>query len=161
MGRGEAYKYHILSTGTTASELIPALKATKTGVVDTYERDPSQGIFDTLLCVRILCSVPEMERTIGELYGLLRPGGRLLITEHVVNPWRKAKGSVVGRLAQAIYQLLGWRWFMGGCSLDRDTDGALRRAAEKDGGWEISELESSFEWSALPYVSGFLIKKTL
>lgn len=101
-----------------------------------------------------------MERTVHELYELLRPGGRLLITEHVVNPWRTAKGSIVARFVQAFYQLLGWSWFIGDCSLDRDTERVLRSAAETDGGWDSIELERSFGWSAMPYISGTLVKKS-
>lgn len=95
----------------------------------------------------------------GELYGMLRPGGRLLVTEHVVNPWRRAKGSFVGRVVQGIYQVLGWSWFIGDCCLDRDTEAVLRAAADGDGGWERVELERNFEWSAMPYISGVLVKK--
>lgn len=152
-------KYHIVPTGVAARELIPALRATGTGVVDAYDADARAGIFDTILCVRVLCSVPEMERTVRELYGLLRPGGRLLVTEHVVNPWRRAKGSVVGRVVQGLYGVLGWSWFIGDCCLDRDTEAVLRAAADGDGGWERVELERSFEWSAMPYISGVLVKK--
>ncbi|KAJ5836545.1 hypothetical protein N7447_002571 [Penicillium robsamsonii] len=152
-------KYHIVPTGVAAGELIPALRATGTGVVDAYDSDARAGIFDTILCVRVLCSVPEMERTVGELYGMLKPGGRLLVTEHVVNPWRRAKGSLVGRIVQGIYQILGWRWFLGDCCLDRDTEAVLRAAADVDGGWESVELERAFEWSVMPYISGVLVKK--
>jgi SAM-dependent methyltransferase len=156
---GIASKYHILPSGVAASELLPALRDTNTGVVDRYDADPRAGIFDTILCVRVLCSVPEMERTVGELYGMLKPGGRLLVTEHVVNPWQRAKGSLLGRIMQGFYQVIGWSWFVGDCCLDRDTERVLRGAADVDGGWESVELESAFEWSALPYISGTLVKK--
>ncbi|KAJ5562636.1 hypothetical protein N7461_001397 [Penicillium sp. DV-2018c] len=156
---GLSSKYHILPSGVAARDLLPALRETKTGVVDAYDADPRAGIFDTILCVRVLCSVPEMERTVGELYGLLKPGGRLLVTEHVVNPWRRAKGSLLARIVQGFYQAVGWRFFIGDCCLDRDTEGVLRRVADVDGGWESVELESDFEWSALPYISGTLVKK--
>ncbi|KAI2793748.1 hypothetical protein POX_a00332 [Penicillium oxalicum] len=152
-------KYHILSCGAASSELIPALEGTGSGVVDAHRTNGS-GIFDTILCVRVLCSVPQMEQTTRELYALLKPGGRLLVTEHVVNPWRTAKGSLLARMAQAIYMMLGWRYFIGDCCMNRDTERALRQAADEDGGWESVQLERSFGWSALPYISGELIKKT-
>lgn len=148
---GISSKYHILSTGVAAADLIPALRDSGLDV-------GSDGIFDTILCVRVLCSVPNMETTVRELYGMLKPGGRLLVTEHVVNPWRRAKGSLLARLVQAVYQLLGWSWLIGDCALDRDTEGALRSAAG-DEGWESVELERNFEWSAMPYISGVLVKK--
>lgn len=150
---GLADKYTILPCGVAATELIPAL-------ADVGLDVDSGGVFDTILCVRVLCSVPEMERTVRELYSLLKPGGRLLITEHVVNPWRSAKGSLAGRLAQAVYQCLGWSWYIGDCHLDRDTEKVLRVAAERDGGWESVQLDRCFEWSAMPYLSGILVKKS-
>ncbi|KAF3027378.1 hypothetical protein E8E15_007884 [Penicillium rubens] len=42
-------KYHIVPTGVAADELVPALRATGTGVVDAYDTDPRAGIFDTIL----------------------------------------------------------------------------------------------------------------
>jgi SAM-dependent methyltransferase len=156
---GLASKYHILGCGAAASGLIPALRETKTGVTDAYDVDTDNGIFDTILCVRVLCSVPEMERTVGELYALLKPGGKLLVTEHVVNPWRSAKGSLLARVVQGVYMMLGWSFFVGDCCMDRDTEGALRRAADCDGGWESFDIQRSFAWGAMPYISGTLVKK--
>lgn len=152
-------KYHILHCSAASSELIPALDATGTGVTDAH-KCTGGGIFDTIVCVRVLCSVPELERTSRELYALLKPGGRVLVMEHVVNPWRTAKGSVIARIAQGVYQMLGWSFFIGDCCLDRDIEEVLRRAADGDGGWESVQIERSFGWSTLPHISGALVKKS-
>lgn len=156
---GVGSKYHILPCGVAADELLPALQQDSPELLATYDANRTAGIFDTIICVRVLCSVPQMERTTGELYKLLKPGGRLLIVEHVVNPWRSAKGSLAARVAQAVYMFLGWRFYIGDCCMDRDTEAALKKAADIDGGWENVELESHFEWSAMPYMSGVLTKK--
>lgn len=147
-------KYHILTSSVEASELVPALE--KEGVI---VNNSSNGLFDTIICVRVLCSVPNPEKTIAELYSLLKPGGRVLVTEHVVNPWRTAKGSVVARVMQRVYQALGWSLFLGDCRLDRDTERLLKGAAAEDGGWETVELDRWFGKTVLPYISGFLVKK--
>ena len=42
----------------------------------------SEGM-DTILSIKVLCSVPEPERMTRELYRLLKPGGQLLLSEHV------------------------------------------------------------------------------
>ncbi|CAI7645314.1 unnamed protein product [Penicillium pancosmium] len=160
VAEGISSKYHILPCGAAASQLLPALRESGTGVTESYDSDSRNGIFDTIICVRVLCSVPEMERTVNELYGMLKPGGKLLVTEHVVNPWRTAKGSVLARVVQSVYQLFGWSFFIGDCALDRDTEGALLRAASVDGGWEVVDLEKNFAWSVMPYVSGTLVKKS-
>ena len=54
---------------------------------------------------------------------------------------------------------LGWRYFAGGCCLDRDIGRELVEVARKDGGWGKVELEESFGWNPLPYVSGTLVKR--
>lgn len=156
---GLAEKYYVLPCGVASSVLVPALRGTDTGITDAYDLDSGNGVFDTILCVRVLCSVPNMEETVRELYGLLKPGGRVLVLEHVVNDWRTTKGSILARFMQGLYQVLGWPFFIGDCCLDRDTERALRAAAECDGGWDVVELEKGAEWSAMPYLSGFLVKK--
>lgn len=149
-------RYHVLSCGVSAPELVPELW--RHGLI-RGEGEGEGGVFDTIICVRVLCSVPNLEQRVKELYTLLRPGGKLLFVEHVVNPWQTAKGSVVARLVQSIYQVLGWSWFMGDCCLVRDTEGVLRRVADGDGGWRVVDVERSFGWSAIAYVSGVLVKR--
>lgn len=152
-------KYHIVPSGAEKEALLPALD--RLGVSVAGE---GGGIFDTIICVRVLCSVPDPARTIADLYSLLRPGGKMLVVEHVVNPWprqNRKKGSFLARLMQALYSMLGWSFFMGDCHLDRDTTGYLLQAAEKDGGWESVELEHRWEWSAMPYISGVLVKRAV
>lgn len=157
---GLSEKYHVLPCGVASSVLLPALRGTGTGVTEAYDSDPGNGVFDTILCIRVLCSVPEMEKTVRELYGLLKPGGRMLVLEHVVNDWRTAKGSIFARFLQGLYQVIGWSYFIGDCALDRDTERVLRGVAEADGGWNVVELEKTAEWSTLPSLSGVLVKKS-
>ncbi|EAW12853.1 class I SAM-dependent methyltransferase [Aspergillus clavatus NRRL 1] len=155
---GLAGKYTVLPCGAAAAELVPELR--RVGLVaDEQGGVPEGGVFDTIICVRVLCSVAEVEKTVGELYALLRPGGKMLVVEHVVNPWRTAKGSVLARVMQAVYMALGWGLFIGDCCLDRDTERVLRGAARADGGWESVELDRWFGRSPLAYISGVLVKK--
>ncbi|KMP03217.1 hypothetical protein CISG_09446 [Coccidioides immitis RMSCC 3703] len=150
---GLSSKYQILHCGAEPQSLIPALD--KAGF-----KELGSGVFDTIICVRVLCSVPRPEETIQGLYRLLKPGGKLLIAEHVVNPWCTRQGSIVGRLAQLFYTLLGWPFFMGSCDMNRDTGKMLRKAAERDGGWASDTLKTSFAWGPMPYVSGILVKRS-
>ena len=140
-------KYHILASTADKKELLAALA--KEGV-----KPSSQGVFDTIVCIRVLCSVPNLDETARELYSLLRPGGEMIVVEHIKNPWTK-NGSIPARLAQIIYTALGWKFFMGGCDMSRDTAPILKRA----GPWEAIDLKTHFEWAALPYVSGTLTKR--
>jgi SAM-dependent methyltransferase len=146
-------RYQILPCSAEPQALFPALE--KVGFSDL-----EHGVFDAIVCARVLCSVPRPEETIRGLYRLLKPGGKLLVCEHVVNPWLTRKGSMFARAMQLVYGLLGWSFFVGDCHLNRDTEKMLRDAAMGDGGWGVVDLETSFTWSTLPYVSGTLIKRT-
>ena len=85
------------------------------------------------------------------------PEEKLLVVEHTVNAWRTRKGSLIARMLQTVYMLLGWSYFVGDCSLTRDTEGMLR----KDGArrWESIDIERHFGRAVITYISGVLVKK--
>jgi SAM-dependent methyltransferase len=114
----------------------------------------SDGIFDEICCTRVLCGVPHPAQTIKSLYTLLKPGGRMVICEHVANPWR-TEGRVAARFMQLVYTLLGWPFFMGGCELQRHTPDYLRDAGE----WDKYDLKYYGPKDAIPFLVGELIKK--
>ncbi|KAJ4994491.1 hypothetical protein SVAN01_00320 [Stagonosporopsis vannaccii] len=151
-GLGE--KYHALLCGGEPESLIPALH--KSGVLEVSGRAglASDGVFDEICCVRVLCGVPHAQETVNGLYNLLKPGGRMVICEHVVNPWR-TEGRLLARLMQVVYTLLGWPFFMGGCQLQRHTPEYLRNAGE----WDKFDLKYYGPKDAIPFVVGELIKK--
>ncbi|KAF7532458.1 hypothetical protein G7054_g7950 [Neopestalotiopsis clavispora] len=70
---------------------------------------------DCIVSIRCLCSVPEPEHNIQELYGYLKKGGRWYVFEHV-----RAETPVAIRLYQAFLNLI-WPTCLGGCQLDRTT----------------------------------------
>ena len=107
----------------------------------------------------MLCSVANLTETGETLYKLLKPGGKLLVCEHEVNPWHTAKGSFLARIVQTVYSLMGWTFFVGNCHLTRDIESALIESATPFGGWEDVDLKHNFGWSVLPYVSGTLVKR--
>lgn len=63
--------------------------------VDDTEQLRNYGIekdsIDTLLVIQVLCCVPQSEKTVQELYGLLKPGGQLIVYEHVKSEDRISK----------------------------------------------------------------------
>ena len=152
-GLGE--KYAILACGAEPESLIPALA--KEGLL-SEERVLGDGIFDEIVCIRVLCGVPRVRETVEVLYECLKPGGRLVLCEHVVNPGNGGS-NLMGWFLQYFYGALGWPFFMGGCQLRRDTIALLMEAAEADGGWAKVQLEKVDEWSLLPHVVGYCIKK--
>lgn len=150
-------KYTILPCSVVKKELDRELE--KVGLLEDSSAGKGQGVFDTIITVRVLCSVPEFEKTVEELYTLLKPGGKMLVVEHVVNPWRTPKGSILARVMQGVYHFLGWRWVMGDCCLNRDTEGVVKKVADRDGGWESADVERWFEATCMAYVAGIFVKK--
>jgi SAM-dependent methyltransferase len=158
MDAGLGDKYHILDCGAEPQSLIPALA--RAGLIK--DGDAMEGIFDDIVSIRVLCSVPNVKDTVEGLYKLLKPGGRLIAYEHVVSPWKTEKGSVVARVLQWIYMWIGgWSFWMGGCNLDRDTGMVLGEAGKtEDGpGWSRIEMKTLNVWSTIPHIVGYLVKK--
>jgi SAM-dependent methyltransferase len=158
MDAGLGDKYHILDCGAEPRTLIPALA--RAGLIK--EGNASEGIFDDIVSIRVLCGVPDVKETVEGLYRLLKPGGRLIAYEHVVAPWKIEKGSMVARILQWMYMWIGgWRFWMGGCNLDRNTGVVLRQAGNtEDGpGWSRIEMKNLNAWSTIPHIVGYLVKK--
>lgn len=58
--------------------------------VDLREGDAQQlefpdASFDTVVCTFSLCAIPDDRRSVAEMVRVLRPGGRLLLADHVVS----------------------------------------------------------------------------
>jgi ubiquinone/menaquinone biosynthesis C-methylase UbiE len=72
-----------------------------------------QASFDCVVSTFTLCSVANASRAVGEIYRVLRPGGRFLFLEHGLSPEAKV---------QRWQRRLNWvqRRLAGNCHLDRD-----------------------------------------
>jgi ubiquinone/menaquinone biosynthesis C-methylase UbiE len=53
--------------------------------------------FDTVVCTFSLCAIPDDRRAVAEMVRVLRPGGRLLLADHIVadNPLVRAAQRVI------------------------------------------------------------------
>ncbi|MEV0085529.1 methyltransferase domain-containing protein [Saccharopolyspora sp. NPDC050642] len=56
--------------------------------------------FDTVVCTFSLCAIPDDRVAVGEMKRVLRPGGRLLLADHVVSTSWPAR--VVQRLLEVV-----------------------------------------------------------
>jgi ubiquinone/menaquinone biosynthesis C-methylase UbiE len=74
---------------------------------------------DTVVSTLVLCTVPDPERTLGEIARILRPGGQLLFLEHV-----RASTRFLAACQDAL--LRPWRGFAGGCYCNRPTAELMR-----------------------------------
>jgi ubiquinone/menaquinone biosynthesis C-methylase UbiE len=53
---------------------------------DAEQLEFEDGSFDTVVCTYALCTIPDDRRAVREAKRVLRPGGRLFLTEHVRSP---------------------------------------------------------------------------
>ena len=151
-------KYHVLNCEAKLESLVPALA--KAGVLEPHGSQGGNTPFDEIVCIRVLCGVPDQDAVIEGLYSLLKPGGRMVVCEHVVNSGDSAQGgTAVGRFLQRTYMWMAWSPLMGGCELTRDTLASLHKAAAKDGGWAKVDVELCDPFSTIPHIVGALVKK--
>src|SRR5512139_2421671 len=45
------------------------------------------GSFDTVVCVLALCAIPQHDKAIEEMSRVLKPGGKLLLLDHIGSRW--------------------------------------------------------------------------
>ena len=78
-----------------------------------------EGTFDCVVSTWTMCSIPEVGRALGEVYRVLRPGGRLVFLEHGqsgdprVRDWQRRLNPIERLLAD-------------GCRLDLDVEAIVR-----------------------------------
>ncbi|UTI66638.1 class I SAM-dependent methyltransferase [Paraconexibacter antarcticus] len=93
--------------------------------------------FDTVVSTLVLCTVDDVAGSLAEIRRVLRPGGRLLLIEHV-----RADGSGLSGWQDRLEK--PWKAFGYGCRCNRDTRASLTRA-----GFETGALQDA-RWPRMP-----------
>lgn len=64
---------------------------------------------DTVVCALGLCSIPDPPAAIAEMHRVLRPGGRLLLLDHVASTWPPLRAAQW--LLEQVTTRLAGEWF--------------------------------------------------
>ncbi|MEQ9547710.1 MAG: class I SAM-dependent methyltransferase [Marinobacter sp.] len=100
---------------------------------------------DTVLLTFTLCTIPDWQAALQQMWRVLKPGGELLFLEHGESPHdstRKWQHRITP----------GWKKLAGGCHLNRHIADLIRHA-----GFEILELENLYIPKA-PRIAGYIYK---
>jgi len=88
--------------------------------------------FDSIVCTFTLCTIPDAHAALKEMRRVLKPGGKLLFSEHGLAP-----DLPVVRWQNRLTPI--WKPLAGGCHLNRDIPALLR-----DGGFHIEQIENRY-----------------
>jgi ubiquinone/menaquinone biosynthesis C-methylase UbiE len=115
----EAYPRDVALTGIDLSDAmldIARSRATEVGrtatlqQADAHELPFDDASFDTVVCTFGLCAIPDHTRAIAEMTRVLRPGGRLILVDHIASTSRVARG--VQRFLEIFTVPLGGEHFL-------------------------------------------------
>ena len=111
------------------------------------ERLPfAAATFDTVVACLVLCTVSNLDLTVSEMHRVLRPGGRLLLMEHV-----RAADEALAEWQDLVER--PWGWLHGGCHPNRMTLEAVEGA-----GFRLGALER-YGFPVLPHVQGVAVRR--
>ncbi len=102
-------------------------------LVESAEQMPfDKGRFDTVVMTYSLCTIPNPELALAEIRRVLKPGGKLLFTEHGLAP-----DEGIARWQDRLDPI--WNKFSGGCHLNRDMASLIGQ-----NGFEFEQLETMY-----------------
>lgn len=117
IGTGRNLPFYPAGARLTGIDLSPAMlakareRATALGravillVGDAQALDVRDETFDTVVMTLALCTIPDDEKALAEARRVLRPGGRLILLDHVRSPLRPVRA--VQRLLDPL--LVRWK----------------------------------------------------
>ncbi len=101
--------------------------------------------FDCVVVTLVFCSVGDPLRGLNEVKRVLKPGGALLMVEHV-----RAHGTILATMQNIVTPLT--RLVAGNCHWNRDTERTVKQS-----GFKI-EQRRDISWSVLPFIMLHAVK---
>ncbi|KAI0885772.1 S-adenosyl-L-methionine-dependent methyltransferase [Annulohypoxylon maeteangense] len=110
-----------------------------------------KGSVDCIVSILCLCSIPEPEKNIRELYSYLKKGGRWYVFEHV-----RCEHGLFMQFYQRLLNVF-WPHFIGGCLLCRPTEKTIREAGPWDS-IDVGQPATEPWYQVVPHVLGVFTK---
>lgn len=76
---------------------------------DAHRLDFADSSFDSVVCTFSLCAIPDHRLAVAEMHRVLKPGGLLLLADHVASPNLLGRG--IQRLAEVVTVRMGGEHF--------------------------------------------------
>lgn len=99
---------------------------------------------DAVVCTLVLCTIPAPEKVLKQLYNWLKPGGKLILLEHIRS--KSKSGNILQDLITPV-----WKHLAEGCHLNRATDEIAKEAGF------LVEKENYFRY-LVPFYEAELVK---
>jgi ubiquinone/menaquinone biosynthesis C-methylase UbiE len=141
---------HLRGLAVEAAARAPVAVEVRDGTAEALPAE--DGEFDAAVASLVLCSVPDQQAALGEIFRVLRPGGELRFYEHVVSN-RSGAARIQRVLDATIYPRLA-----GGCHCARDTGGAIREAGFQVQREERIAFKASRIEPAIPHILGAALR---
>jgi ubiquinone/menaquinone biosynthesis C-methylase UbiE len=99
IGTGRNLSFYPKDVAITGIELSPAMlniareRATELGIAATLVEGDAEALpfddntFDAVVCALSLCTIPHPQRAIAQMARVLKPGGSLLLLDHIGSSW--------------------------------------------------------------------------
>lgn len=101
------------------------------------------GSIDTVVITFVLCTIPDWASALSEVRRVLKPGGKVLFSEHGLSP-----DQGVAQWQRRVERI--WKPLAGGCHLTRDATAMLR-----DSGFVMDDVHTMYLPST-PKIAGFV-----
>ncbi|MBW4665334.1 MAG: class I SAM-dependent methyltransferase [Chroococcus sp. CMT-3BRIN-NPC107] len=90
--------------------------------ISAEQLEAQDNSIDTVVSTLVLCSVPNLDKTLQEVLRVLKPGGRFLFIEHVAAPIDTLLRQVQNTV-KPVWNIIG-----DGCNPNRETGVAIKNA---------------------------------
>jgi ubiquinone/menaquinone biosynthesis C-methylase UbiE len=97
----DAYPPEVRLTGIDLSEQMLAIARARAGELgrevelrqgDAHALPFADATFDTVVCTFGLCAIPDIDAALDEMTRVVKPGGKLILVDHVASSSRVARG---------------------------------------------------------------------